>query len=125
MMWMPLRAPKMKVFIFGFQRLVWWLKWTPASIISRIEMGASGEDCSDGAPLDGGMPPDGGPPPGGDPEVVSVVVCMCWFFPCVGFRRQRHRRPQPRPRFHGRGTHGRLGRRVVSKRVRFLPRFRH
>src|SRR5581483_7720734 len=28
---MPLRAPKMYGFIFGFQRLVWWPKWTPAS----------------------------------------------------------------------------------------------
>src|SRR6185436_15191317 len=41
MMWMPLRAPKMKPFIFGFQRLVWWPKWTPASIISRMVIGAS------------------------------------------------------------------------------------
>ena len=40
-MWMPLRAPKMNGFIFGFQRLVWWPKWTPASIISRMVMGAS------------------------------------------------------------------------------------
>src|SRR5262245_29873610 len=31
MMWMPLRAPKMYGFIFGFQRLVWWPKCTPAS----------------------------------------------------------------------------------------------
>src|SRR5438093_9992720 len=28
---MPLRAPKMYGFIFGFHRLVWWPKWTPAS----------------------------------------------------------------------------------------------
>src|SRR6516225_2965244 len=28
---MPLRAPKMYCFIFGFQRLVWCPKWTPAS----------------------------------------------------------------------------------------------
>ena len=31
MMWMPLRAVKMYCFIFGFQRLVWCPKWTPAS----------------------------------------------------------------------------------------------
>ena len=31
MMWMPLRSPKMKRRIFGFQRRVWWPKWTPAS----------------------------------------------------------------------------------------------
>src|SRR5262245_7613259 len=28
---MPLRSPKMKRRIFGFQRRVWWPKWTPAS----------------------------------------------------------------------------------------------
>src|ERR671926_246295 len=28
---MPLRAPKMYGFIFGFQRFVWCPKWTPAS----------------------------------------------------------------------------------------------
>ena len=28
---MPFRSPKMYSFIFGFQRLVWWPKWTPAS----------------------------------------------------------------------------------------------
>src|SRR6476619_5153899 len=28
---MPLRSPKMYSFIFGFHRLVWWPKCTPAS----------------------------------------------------------------------------------------------
>src|SRR5262249_23923858 len=28
---MPLRSRKMNFFIFGFQRRVWWPKWTPAS----------------------------------------------------------------------------------------------
>ena len=28
---MPFRSPKMYSFIFGFQRFVWWPKWTPAS----------------------------------------------------------------------------------------------
>ena len=28
---MPARSPKMYCFIFGFQRLVWCPKWTPAS----------------------------------------------------------------------------------------------
>src|SRR5688500_12883495 len=28
---MPLRSPKMNRFILGFQRRVWWPKWTPAS----------------------------------------------------------------------------------------------
>src|SRR5580698_8385744 len=28
---MPFRSPKIKGFILGFQRFVWWPKWTPAS----------------------------------------------------------------------------------------------
>jgi hypothetical protein len=31
MMWIPLRSAKMNGFILGFQRRVWWPKWTPAS----------------------------------------------------------------------------------------------
>src|ERR671937_2706043 len=34
---MPPRSVKMKRRIFGFQRRVWWPKWTPASRSSRIE----------------------------------------------------------------------------------------
>src|SRR5437763_16818636 len=34
---MPPRSVKMKRRIFGFQRRVWWPKWTPASSNSRIE----------------------------------------------------------------------------------------
>src|SRR6476620_1486234 len=34
---MPPRSPKMKRRILGFQRRVWWPKWTPASSSSRIE----------------------------------------------------------------------------------------
>src|SRR4029450_2805458 len=34
---MPPRSVKMKRRIFGFQRRVWWPKWTPASSSSRIE----------------------------------------------------------------------------------------
>src|SRR5437763_1053256 len=34
---MPPRSAKMKRRIFGFQRRVWWPKWTPASSRSRIE----------------------------------------------------------------------------------------
>src|ERR671938_508129 len=33
---MPLRSPKMYFCIFGFQRLVWWPKCTPASSSSFI-----------------------------------------------------------------------------------------
>src|SRR6266851_5513684 len=36
MMWIPLRSPKMYSFILGFQRRVWWPKWTPASSSSFI-----------------------------------------------------------------------------------------
>src|SRR5438309_11866813 len=39
---MPLRAPKMYGFIFGFQRLVWWPKWTPASRSWRMVMPCAG-----------------------------------------------------------------------------------
>src|SRR3954470_11901947 len=34
---MPPRSVKMNRFIFGFQRRVWWPKWTPASSSSRME----------------------------------------------------------------------------------------
>src|SRR5580658_9422016 len=34
--WIPLRSPKIYSFIFGFQRRVWWPKWTPASSNSFI-----------------------------------------------------------------------------------------
>src|SRR5436309_2420188 len=34
---MPPRSAKMKRRIFGFQRRVWWPKWTPASSRSRME----------------------------------------------------------------------------------------
>ena len=43
-------------FIFGFQRLVWWPKWTPASIISRMVMGrrrGRAASCLRRARLDG------------------------------------------------------------------------
>src|SRR6187401_3785731 len=33
---MPFRSMKMYFFIFGFQRRVWWPKWTPASSRSFI-----------------------------------------------------------------------------------------
>src|SRR6188474_1521374 len=43
---MPLRSPKMKSFIFGFQRFVWWPKWTPASSSSFMEtVGAPPAPC--------------------------------------------------------------------------------
>src|SRR4029079_17459932 len=43
---MPLRSPKMKSFIFGFQRFVWWPKWTPASSSSfMLTVGAPPAPC--------------------------------------------------------------------------------
>ena len=36
-MWIPLRSAKMNGRILGFQRRVWWPKWTPASSSCRIE----------------------------------------------------------------------------------------
>ena len=38
---MPSRSPKMKRRIFGFQRRVWWPKWTPASRSSLISTRAT------------------------------------------------------------------------------------
>src|SRR3990167_5423704 len=38
---MPFRSPKMYSFIFGFQRLVWWPKCTPASSRSFIAIPAN------------------------------------------------------------------------------------
>src|SRR2546430_16905629 len=40
---MPPRSVKMKRRILGFQRRVWWPKWTPASRSSRIETTDIGE----------------------------------------------------------------------------------
>src|SRR6476620_2939233 len=100
MMWMPLRAPKMKLFIFGFQRLVWCPKWTPASIISRMVIGASlGAGCVSGVRV------------GVDGVVDSVEVSMCSF--CVVVLRPRRRRPKPATTA---GTHGHLDGRVVFVR---------
>jgi len=42
MMWIPLRSAKMNGFIFGFQRRVWWPKWTPASSSWRMETDGTG-----------------------------------------------------------------------------------
>ena len=42
-MWMPPRSPKMKRRIFGFQRRVWWPKWTPASSSSLMPISVAKE----------------------------------------------------------------------------------
>src|SRR5262249_6112375 len=47
---MPFRSPKMYFAIFGFQRFVWWPKWTPASrssfmVICAIAGGSSRSVC--------------------------------------------------------------------------------
>jgi hypothetical protein len=46
---------KMKRFIFGFQRRVWWPKWTPASRSSLMET------TDTGLPLSGCVHCSGGP----------------------------------------------------------------
>src|SRR5690349_11075877 len=65
--------------IFGFQRRVWWPKWTPASRSSRMETTAT---CVFPFRFDGVAPvgPDG---------------------TCIGFTDAKHRRPGCPP---GRGT---------------------
>src|SRR5664279_4283408 len=52
---MLLRAPKMYFFILGFQRLVWWPKWAPASRSSFIWMAAMLASLSSGEGAAGGM----------------------------------------------------------------------
>jgi hypothetical protein len=42
-MWIPLRSAKMYGRILGFQRRVWWPKWTPASSSWRMETDGMGE----------------------------------------------------------------------------------
>src|SRR3954451_294395 len=93
-------------FIFGFQRLVWWPKWTPASIMSRMVSGVSREGIiSDGA---------------ADADEVSVVSMASFRVvssaDVIGF----HHRGASTD-----GTRGPLDRRVVLKEVRFLPQFPH
>src|SRR2546428_252890 len=73
---MPLRSPKMYFCIFGFQRLVWWPKCTPASSSSFIVNVAIRlspppsppwaplpPPCSPAEPVPRAAPPDGPPPP--------------------------------------------------------------
>src|SRR3990172_7114315 len=43
MIWIPLRSAKMNGRILGFQRRVWWPKWTPASSSCRIETDGTGQ----------------------------------------------------------------------------------
>src|SRR5581483_11838021 len=71
---MPPRSVKMKRFIFGFQRRVWWPKWTPASSKSFMATagidapfsvsGYSGRRASRGSRREGRPPPTEVPPPG-------------------------------------------------------------
>ena len=73
MMWMPFRSPKMKGFICGSQRRVWWPKWAPVSSSARIERVrfsagaaasaavASGVGGASGAGASGGARTDGSP----------------------------------------------------------------
>src|SRR5882672_5643899 len=62
---MPLRSPKMYFCIFGFQRLVWCPKWTPASSSSFMVSAAI-------------VPPVGSPPPRvrGRPPAPTCAACV-------------------------------------------------
>src|ERR671928_229383 len=51
---MPPRSVKMKRRILGFQRRVWWPKWTPASRSSRIETTGTDRPLSVGLVAAGG-----------------------------------------------------------------------
>ncbi len=66
---MPPRSSKMKRFIFGFQRRVWWPKCTPASSSSFMETTATMASFrlvvgapagADGTGLEAPAPPSGG-----------------------------------------------------------------
>ena len=78
---MPLRSPKMKRFIFGFQRRVWCPKWTPASSICRIVMTAMEDSFAVDSPAAGaGATASGGgcvidDPPGGGPVEQCTGRC--------------------------------------------------
>ena len=52
-MWIPLRSAKMNGRILGFQRRVWWPKWTPASSSCRIETDGTVSDLLFGSFLRG------------------------------------------------------------------------
>src|ERR687892_2593455 len=60
---MPPRSVKMKRRILGFQRRVWWPKWTPASRSSRMETtdtdgsSAVSDDCYRRERVEPGEPP--------------------------------------------------------------------
>src|SRR5919106_1632244 len=45
MMWIPPRSPWMKRRILGFQRRVWWPKWTPASSSSLMPISVAKESA--------------------------------------------------------------------------------
>src|SRR3954465_14950415 len=93
-------------FIFGFQRLVWWPKWTPASMMSRMVSGVSSDGIISGGAADG--------------DEVSVVSMFSFRVvssaDVIGF----HHRGASTD-----GTRGPLDRRVVLKEVRFLPQVPH
>src|SRR5256885_16067514 len=84
---MPFRAPKMYGFIFGFHRLVWWPKCTPASSSWRMVMPCAGciAACISGDAAGGGG--------------VGVLV-LGWTFSDIVFLLHL-RRAQSRPPFWG------------------------
>src|SRR3954451_11060554 len=92
---MPPRSVKMKRFIFGFQRRVWWPKWTPASSNCFMEttgMGAPfyGFDCGTPAAPGGSRTSAGHRPPwdlhrvGGTESADRIAGAVT--FPAAGLR---------------------------------------
>ena len=68
-MWIPLRSAKMNGRILGFQRRVWWPKWTPASSSCRIETDGTGSDL-----LFGFVPPRTSSPGAGRRGVAASLA---------------------------------------------------
>src|SRR5439155_18868240 len=115
---MPPRSVKMKRFIFGFQRRVWWPKWTPASSNCFIVTTATltpfpsvrrtaGRGTAGGGDRGYARPVDNDPGevperPATLPDVVSVLHVRRWerggpapVRSCRGGWRDRHRPAPP------------------------------
>src|SRR5215813_13401740 len=73
---MPLRSPKMYFCIFGFQRLVWWPKCTPASRSSFMVKLAIGVLSFGSPPIPSGGTPRAPPAGAGDRISRSCVVML-------------------------------------------------
>ena len=87
-MWIPLRSAKMNGFILGFQRRVWWPKWTPASSSCRIETDGTVSDLLFGSFLRGPrrrgpVGPSGLPAPSrSERSACGLHAAMAWAIGC-------------------------------------------